>query len=149
MANIVCNPIIAQSLTGFPFASLGGCYVRNGSTGTVVQFFIELRQDGLTTVGSNLAPATPGNRGRWLAVGESPGDYELRMDSGDPPDGVSVGTWYPLTNGRLFVWSYTLAGASGGTFVSATLELRRISDGVVVGIAAVDGVQIGVNVECV
>lgn len=150
MANIVCNPVVAGSTTGFPFErAQGGCFVVNGGAGASVQYFIDIRQDGSVTEGSSLAPATPGNRGRWLATGDVASNYELRVASGDAPDGVVVGAWLSLAAGRVLGWSYTLSGASGGRFLSATLELRRVSDGAVIDTAAVDTVQLGVNVECV
>lgn len=150
MANITCNPVAATATSGFPFEMIeGGCYVVNGGAGTSVQYVIDIRQDGRVTEGFSLAPATPGNRGRWLATGDAASNYELRVASGAAPDGVAVGAWLPLAAGRLLGWSYTLSGASGGRFISATLELRRVSDGVVIDTANVDNVQLGVNVECV
>ena len=150
MANIVCNPVVVSAASGFPFEMIeGGCYVVNGGAGSSVQYFIDVRQDGRVTEGSSLALATPGNRGRWLATGDAPANYELRVASGEAPEGVTVGAWMSLAAGRLLGWSYSLSGASGGRFVSVTLELRRVSDGVVIDTATVDGVQLGVNVECV
>jgi hypothetical protein len=150
MANSVCNPVVATATSGFPFEMIaGGCYVTNGGAGTSVQYFIDVRQDGRVTEGSSLAPATPGNRGRWLASGDAAANYELRVASGHAPDGVAVGAWLSLAAGQFLSWSYTLSGASGGRFVSATIELRRVSDGVLIDTATVDTVQLGVNVECV
>ncbi|MFZ5636691.1 MAG: hypothetical protein ACOY82_08900 [Pseudomonadota bacterium] len=150
MANIVCNPVVANTTTAFPFENVEGCYVMpSGPTGATVQYSLQFAQDGRVTESSNLAPSTPGNRGRWLATGDAASNYELRVASGAAPDGVAVGAWLPLAAGRLLGWSYTLSGASGGRFISATLELRRVSDGVVIDTANVDNVQLGVNVECV
>ena len=149
MANSVCNPVVVTATTGFPFdGARRGCFVTTGGAGTTVQYFIGLGQDGLVTEGSSLAPVTPGNRGRWLATGETAANYELRVASGDAPQGVAVGAWLSLAAGRQLAWSYTLSGVSGGRFVSATLELRRAGDGVVIDTATVDNVQLGVNVEC-
>lgn len=125
------------------------CVVREGGNGTSVQYFVEFLADGRVTEGTSLAPATPGNRGRWLATDEQPQDYQMRVVSGDAPDGVSLGIWYPATTGLIFAWSYTLSGTAGGRFISAMLELRRVADGVIVDTASVEDVQLGVNVECV
>lgn len=150
MANIVCNPVLVSVTSGFPFEMIeGGCYVVNGGAGTSVQYFIDVRQDGRVTEGSSLALATPGNRGRWLATGDAPANYQMRVASGNAPDGVAVGAWLSLAAGQVLGWTYSLSGASGGQFVSATLELRRVSDGAVIDTATVDAVQLGVNVECV
>lgn len=150
MANIVCNPVVVTATSGFPFEMIaGGCYVTNGGAGTSVQYFIDVRQDGRVTEGSSLALTTPGNRGRWLASGDAAANYALRIASGDAPDGVTVGASMSLAAGQLLVWTYSLSGPSGGRFVSATLELLRVSDGIVIDTATVDTVQLGVNVECV
>jgi hypothetical protein len=150
MANRVCNPVVATATSGFPFEMIaGGCYVTNGGAGASVQYFIDVRQDGRVTEGSSLALATPGNRGRWLAAGDAAANYELRIASGDAPEGIALGAWRSLAAGQSLVWSYSLSGASGGRFVSATIELRRVSDGVVIDTATVNTVQLGVNVECV
>jgi hypothetical protein len=150
MANIVCNPVVATTTTGFPFERIaGGCYVTNGGAGAAVQYFLQFGQDGRVTEGSSLALATPGNRGRWLATHDAAANYALRIASGDAPDGATLGASMPLAAGQILVWTYALSGASGGRFVSATLELLRVSDGVVIDTATVDTVQLGVNVECV
>lgn len=136
---------------GLPLSLGGGCYIRNGSIGTSVSYFLEFGSNGNITEGSSIPPvATPGNRGTWL--GNVPGDvasnYEIRFVGSPISGGLSAGVWYNLGTTRNFSWVYTLSGISGGRIVQGTFELRRVATGVIVDTCPLEPTQLSVNQEC-
>lgn len=137
---------------GLPNYLGGGCYVRNGGTGSSVTYFLWFNTNGCITEGSSLATATPCNRGSWLGnlPGDSPSNYEIMFTGSPTSSSVVAGTWYNLGTYRQYSWTFTLGtNPSGGRFVTGFFQLRRIATGEIISNTPIEQVQLSVNQECV
>lgn len=86
-----------------------------------------------TTTGSGSGATT------WLTPSSSAGNYEARMtvSSGSFTSGAATGSWLNLGTSRFWTLTESTNGNSSLN-VTGTIEIRRVSDSVVVASASVD-----------
>jgi hypothetical protein len=78
----------------------------------------------------------------WIDPQVGMGLYQVRatLVSGRPPAGT-FGTWLPLSD----AWTWGYAGATTEKECNITIEIRRASDGVIVGSGSVDLLVTGIE----